>query len=1736
MRIPRLLALLLLLLGAAALAQTNAQPAAGAKLPLVTAGAVLRWAPDGDEIFFELPAESWIRLSIYSPEIDFAQSGDERYDTAPLEAGFVLSSGSAELARHTFSLAPSSWLTLYEGPARAGRHLLRSEVSGNGKNVYLLRLETEWPDVELQGTSVTVNASSGSWQGALGFEIGDFRSCQLELYDGDGPGELEARLIQPGGYELPLEISADLDTVRQHLPRLIGVYTVEVRLPDDRSQQTNAVRFRVVCGGEAQRVTLVPPAQLTAPEPGPIVVEVIDSDGEPVDIGFDISGRFERRAVLRDDPDYRLIDRRIDGGEASGERGALFGMGGGRVVFVLERRPVPLPRPGIRVAVREAIPLPRPEIAVEVAERAQIELPRVTVRVAARRILTLPRATVRVLPPPAAPTADAPPGPEAALRLRREITHPAALDCERIRITLIVENPGPDAAAYTLRERIPDGLTLIGSDPEARPTAGELVWRDTLEPGQLRSYRYQVQQTEAASDRSLLRGALLPDGAEPVVSEGAIERLSLTARLEPVGPEPLYAGEERILRLVVDNPLTRPLRVVLDSRATPLLTILGGPSSLEIPAGGSAEAELSVRGEEAGAALARVALLGCAGGPAVGTPATARLQIAAAPTLPQPQQLTTVLIDLAAFNLPILDGLVLVEQLPEGARYVAGSSAFNGEPLPDPRPSAGALVFELPGRAVGQLSFTVLHESPLIFDESHSSLIALTPEPELLLGRPEALALLETAETAPLQLPARARVGAVILEPAPGLVLRTRDRVTVATDTPLGAEVALLVNGEAVSDETVGKRVLDPNLGRQTFEYVGVPLAAGPNELRLESIGPDGETQIDVVRVYFAGAAASFDATPLTPLAADSSEPLQIDLAVFDAWGNITADGLLTVEVLGALPHLEDAAPERVGYQLRLIDGHALLALEPVSEPGDVTIRVLLGEEFESTVLGIGSDLRPWIVSGVASAGARYHPGSGELEFGLGAGFFARGRIFDDYLLTVAGNYPLSPLGPRDSNPFQAFPTSGSSGDRSFDAVSRHGFYARLERDLSYLQYGDFVTGLDGVFLDPNRGYTGLSGEYRSDILVLRGYGAYARGDDQVTVNLASDGTSARFLPDAPIEPGSLRVTVVKLDALGNPIPEDDNDPRTRPLEPLVDFRVDEEVGLLVLFRPLPQFDSQGRPYVLRVSYSLPDGSAAPRFAQFGAQLLVDLDPVTLRAGIAQETNGAAAFTRVIAAGISADLGGVQADVEVAHGSDQHSGGLAVSTRLRYQQGPVAAEARWQHLGSGYRSAEVASDQGAGHVVTGRVVVALGDRLGLAVGADVTESTTDGSLSYRADALANYHGSGFDGQFGVDVDNGAWRALLGGNLYDIGVRGSRIGVIHRQSLGAASSVTDFSVSLPLIAQLNLTLTDQLIWGHSNALFLGFEAGFDNNRVLSGICSTLGCLQLDPTVPLGTTTVIAQYEIANGFSDRAGRIRLGVDTSLPLGERFGVTASIEQNLDLLDAGNNSTVIGVGASYQEERFDASARYELRLASDGAKHVATAGTTFAVSERLFGSAGFTYVRESERSGFAVDLTAAFRGDRLDLLANNRAEFGALARGEDNIWGDNRLGWTISDRADLRFGYAYRWLLAESYLDIVSVGAGVHAWQGGTLLAHGRLFHDWSSGDHALGASLEASQRFGCGVYGVGGYNLGGLERDYGAVYGGPGIFVRLDVVFDEQWRCGGEAERPRLYDPPPAQGNGE
>ncbi len=1676
---------------------------AGARLPLASAGTVLRWAPEVDEVFFDLPDTSWVRLSIYSPSIDLDEVGDERYDDRPLEALFELTDGAGErLAHERYTLAPSGWVTLFDGLAREGRHVLRSQVLGNGKNVYLLRLETEFPDVALHGEQVTVNVSRRDWHPAFVFPIDTNARCELGMYDGDGVDELEAVLVLPSGDRVRPPISDDLAWSTQPLPRLQGLYTVLVRIPEQAFQGTNAVRFEVRCRGERVALPLVPPVTLEAPALGDIVVEVVDLQGRPVDIGYAIEGRYDRLVTLDDDDRYDLVGVDTRDGVIDGTRSVSFGPGGGFVRFVVDRAAQPA-----------GLPVPVPEVRAEVAP---------------------PRTVAVPLPTPAFALAP----PTAVLELGR-VTSPAALlPCEPGTVLLSVRNVGAQPTPYDLRELVPAGLLLDRAVLDAPHT---LTWSGALEPGDGAEHSYVLRMDAGEAETFALRADVAWLDAS-LVDDGEVRRVVIEIELTLVPADrTLYADDTFVVEARLRNPLERDVRLWLTPTVSSRAVLRDGPALLDLPAGGDAVARFTLEGREAGATAFALHAHACdpAGGdgPPAGPPAALRVTLETVPELPAATLSTVVTVDLAARRLPVLDGLVVVSRLPEGARYQPGSSSVDGERIDDPRQVDDALVFDLAGRAAAQVSYTVVHDDVIVTSDADHTLIARTPHPEVLIGDPAALELYQREAPAVAERVERERLGTLIQEPADGAVLRGGASTRVRVDADLGRDVRLLVNGERVGDDRVGQRTLDAGLGRQTLDYIGVPLRSGPNTLRVESEA-GGLVESDEVTVFLAGAPVAIGITPLTPLVAGTVAPLRVEIVVSDAWGIAPRDSYVTVDVAGGAIASRDADPQQAGHQVAFRDGRGVLELAPFGGPGRVTITAAVGIAVAEASFDVVAQPRPWIVNGIASAGV--HVGDG-LRFDLSGSVFARGTVFGDALLTLAAQAPLEPLGSQ-GDPFERFPVTGSSGEQVADAQSRHGVYARLERGQDVVQYGDFVAAFDGG-LQTTRAYTGLSGAWTSESgFGVRAYAAYVPVRGLVTgLELPSDGTSAYRLPHAPLRPGTLRLEVVKRDRLDGRLVLDDGDPLLRTLVTPADYSVEDVVALVLLTRPLPIADAAGNPYALRASYQLRDLDDAPAYAQVGAQLRYELGGVTLRAGVTQETRGVDEFERLASAGAAVDLGALTADLDVGIGSDETSGGLGVALGVRFADGPLRIEADYRFLGVGYRGGGIVDDMQAGHAARFTAAYALGPTWSVAASGQLRSDTLADDLLLDGRLLVAYQGSTdvLLGErllgtrprleLGVQADAGGARALGSVALRDVlGLAGSEARVTHLQGLGVdVASSTDLSLAYRVSDALEVRLTDRIVWGRGHSLLVGLRSGFEHAELALRACQAgLGPCDPDAALALGRSTVTAQYEIPGGVSASAGSLRVGLDTRLPLGERWSVEGSVAQQLDLADAARNATVLTAGLSYDGDTLDASARYEVRFTGEGTKQVATAGATGALGAAGFGSVQLRYLDDpaaDPRHGFGVSVAAAYRGDRVSLLTHHRGRLGSLqALGGRELEGDTRLTWTLTPALALQVGHAYQLLPDDALVDMLSLGVSAYAWEGGSVSAYGRALHDWGAGEVSLGAGIEVAQALGCGVYGVAGANLWeGIGMDHGATFARPGVYVRVDVVFDEQWRCGRGAD---------------
>lgn len=1096
-------------------------------------------------------------------------------------------------------------------------------------------------------------------------------------------------------------------------------------------------------------------------------------------------------------------------------------------------------------------------------------------------------------------------------------------------------------------------------------------------------------------------------------------------------------------------------------------------------------------------------------------------------------------IEASAWNLPPAEHLALIVELAAGERYVADSLIVDGLVAEPPGRTARGLVIPLADAQPHRISLEVAHDGPAEFTRDRIGLVGMFPEPSLLYGSDAALDILRTSQATQAAAAPRVRdrVGVLFLSPFAGSVVQDRDAIGVSVDMSLDAEVELYVAGQRVDDTAIGRRTYDRGFARQTFDWVGVELSPGPNRLRAVVTSADGEQTERSIVVYRSGPTDRVEIVPEAPLEADSVKNLSLVLRAADAWGNPPDRDVLTIEVEGAVPSSLDARPQQVGFQVRLREGRGTLTLQPFTQAGDFTVSVLVDGEFRPHTFEVRTPVRPPIAVGIASLGVGYRT-SGDasgMHFGYDGRFFAQASLADGSQLTAALNARFRPVG-LYGDPYRGFPVPGADQPLRGEAVSRHGVYLRWERDRTFLAYGDFETPGLGPLSSLGRAYTGAHGAYLDPQgWEIRGFAAVAPVDVPIDGHeIQADGTSVYRLPVAPVEPGSVRVRIIKRDRFDDTIVDDD-DPRTGTLQPLLHFTVDERVGIVRLSRPLPLRDADGHRYALVVAFTPVDAADRPHAVQFGAQAAYDWEALTFHVGGYRVTGTDGNATGVVSSGALWEGESGRATAELVYGADDGSGGVGLHLAGSNRFDAFTVASRYEFRSAGFRSADVRDGSRAGHDAEATLGYDVDPRWTMSLNGRASYRSESDRLAWGTTALAGYQGDAdwiFDeqvvgrrptGRLGVEFSDAGVRAIVAGGLDDLfGADGSGVLVTHRQGLGATVvSTSEFVASYRILENLELRVIESIDWGVQQSFSVGLEQVVNHHDVVSAACASTECQAPDDRTSLGRTTVTAQYRTVGGVPDDAGQALLGVASQFPITTELTVDASAEGTIDLNDRERNEVVVGAGATYQTRDIDADARFEVRFA-DALKVTMGVGTTFAWDRDLFGSVTFDYLHDAAstpRNGVTFGVAAALRNESLDLLTTHEARWGSLAAGgRAELWGDIRASYPVDVAWDLRGGYLYRWRQDASLMDMIALGTTASPWDGGQVTAMGRVFHDWTEGDLAAGLTLEASQRLGCGVYGVAGVNLFnrfGISTP--SIYTDPGPYVRVDVVFDEQWRCG-------------------
>ena len=435
-----------------------------------------------------------------------------------------------------------------------------------------------------------------------------------------------------------------------------------------------------------------------------------------------------------------------------------------------------------------------------------------------------------------------------------------------------------------------------------------------------------------------------------------------------------------------------------------------------------------------------------------------------------------------------------------------------------------------------------------------------------------------------------------ILTPQSGEIL-TIPSTSVALRFPVGAKIALLVNGRFIDQSQVGRTETDPTTNLRVQTWYGLSLEAGEN--LIEVVSTETGQVFASSPVVVRGQPEELTLFAPQTLPADGISTAQIrgqlvdELGVASVWNTTATLTTSAGRFLGA-----DQEPDQPGFQVPVTNGVFSAELQSSLDARLVQIQAVTSGFEAFRQVQFQTPQRPSLVSGVVdlrfgAKGTDYYDsfreflpveGDDSYEFDVDGAVFATGNI-GEWLYTGAynsdrtlnencrGESALFRAG-TGSDCINSYATYGDDSYSNVVAPSLDSVYLRLERSspssigTDYAMWGDFNTEefstASQLFTATNRQLHGFKANYNLGNLTITGlYANNVEGFQRDTI--APDGTSGfYFTSQRDLVPGSETV-YLELEELERPGTVLDRKLLARGL----DYEVDYDRGTLLFSDPV---------------------------------------------------------------------------------------------------------------------------------------------------------------------------------------------------------------------------------------------------------------------------------------------------------------------------------------------------------------------------------------------------------------------------------------------------------------------------------------------------------------------------------------------------------------------------------------
>ncbi|MFH1755773.1 MAG: OmpA family protein, partial [Candidatus Latescibacterota bacterium] len=438
-----------------------------------------------------------------------------------------------------------------------------------------------------------------------------------------------------------------------------------------------------------------------------------------------------------------------------------------------------------------------------------------------------------------------------------------------------------------------------------------------------------------------------------------------------------------------------------------------------------------------------------------------------------------------------------------------------------------------------------------------------------------------------------------ILSPGSGHVFTRKNRIEVRGRIPLGSRYTLYAGGLSVSDKLIGKKEIHLADKFEEITWFGVEILSGMNNILLTGTQIDGVSFSDSIHVVLSSKPQILQAErSRLIIPADGQAREIVRFSIDDGLGNPVADGFVATVLEGdTLLSDADERPHIRGLQLLSRDGQFVLHTRPGRRTGRSTI-VITCEELRAAcnVIFVPPE-RPLFMSGILEAKLGIFDASGSADpLGLtdyydgvqvkGASrLFMQGTGYGGMNLTArldTRKQYKDPFSPAEE-PDQHYAIYGDASEQHYAAPAQGGNYIAIEKDESYVRYGDFRTPLnEGEFSRYERAATGVNTAFTAGDNNVK---AFLTKSDFGTVKdeLSGDGTSGYYyLSRSPVVEHSEKIVLEIRDRY-----QPEKILEVRPLARNRDYTLSYFDGAILFKSPVPVTDDAFNPVYIVALYEV---------------------------------------------------------------------------------------------------------------------------------------------------------------------------------------------------------------------------------------------------------------------------------------------------------------------------------------------------------------------------------------------------------------------------------------------------------------------------------------------------------------------------------------------------------------------